>query len=217
MTHGQAIRRFALMIYAIATIIALADKGLEQGPSLGQIETARAAITDFLPAHLEEGSTLIVVGLPQWKQFYGRTALVRSGVFTDISVKTKLPSEVIHCRTYQICDASSRPLYMLFEVSRPRGGVVLVLSPVLGTGNYDDNPLILLGTTTLFGPVNDTPDCSNMVLAEEPLSITQNIGPSSWIAYSCQGPPTQISTFLEWVQSGCDGLEGWYVCGEAAG
>jgi hypothetical protein len=213
-TRRHTVISVALAIYAVATIVALADKRWTQEPSPAQTATAEAAITNFIPVNLEDGSTVFVGGLAQWKRLYGRGALIRSGAFTDISVGDRLPSESIACRTHHVCDTDSRPLYSLYEVVRPTGGVVLVLSPVLGLTSTSNDPLILLNTTKIFGPANDTPNCNMNESGGGPTSDFTDADRPGWSTYSCLGPPTRISTFLHWLQRGCAGLEGWLLCVE---
>ncbi len=130
---------------------------------------------------------------------------------TDLSFTTSLPAGTVQCGEAQLCTEDNRPIFVLRDLQADDEIILLLAPAATDLGNPTD-PLIIMGHATLFGRENATPLCA---MESADAGSMPETG-TDWISRICTGPPTSLSSFQNWVASGCtEGLSGWFICVDA--
>ena len=127
---------------------------------------------------------------------------------TDLSFTTSLPAGTVQCSEAQLCTEDNRPIFVLRDLQAD-DEIILLLAPAAADLGNPTDPLIIMGHATLFGRENATPLCA---MESADAGSMPETG-TDWISRICTGPPTSLSSFQNWVASGCtEGLSGWFIC-----
>jgi hypothetical protein len=126
---------------------------------------------------------------------------------SNLIFTNEIPKKSEPCSDVQVCTPDGRSVYSLRNTATADGSSVLILAPVATMLPKDQ--LIIIDHTTLFGREDVTPLCD----LSQPNRSLAEMSTDRWTIRHCSGPPTALSTMIQWVRYGCDpGIEAWPPC-----